>query len=68
MQPDISLAPIDVGFDPRAHDMVCAVPATAKCVRYQVQHSYEVHDAVGSIDEIAAVLRANGYSIRVEAK
>ena len=66
MSPDISLAPIDCGFDPRAHDMVCAVPADAKCVRYQVRDSYQVRDAVGSLDEIAAELRLNGYSIRIE--
>jgi len=46
--------------------MVCKVPATAKCVRYQVRNSYEVRDAVGPINEIAAELRRNGYRIEVK--
>lgn len=65
MRPDLSLAPIDCGFDPRVHDMICEVPATAQCVRYQVQDSYDVRDATGSIDEIAAELRRNGYRVEV---
>lgn len=65
MDPDISLAPIDCGFDPRIHGMVCRIPATATCVRYQPSDSRDTRDAVGSIDEIAAELRANGYNIEV---
>lgn len=32
---DLSLAPIDCGFDPRMHGMVCNVPCSAKRVGYE---------------------------------
>lgn len=66
MRPDISLAPIDCGFDPRVQKMVCVIPADAQCVRYQVRGGYEVKDAVGSLPEIVATLRRHGYRVRVE--
>lgn len=66
---DISLVPIDCGFDPRTHaDMVCRVPRTVTGVRYETQgpvENREARVARGSIEQIVTELKAAGY--RVEA-
>ena len=58
---DLSLAPIDCGFDPRAQGMACNVPISAKRVGYE--RDGEARIVSGTIDEIAAELRAAGYKI-----
>ena len=61
---DLSLAAIDCGFDPRAHDMLCSVPWTARRVGYE--RDGEARIVVGTLDEIVAELRDAGYSIHVD--
>ena len=63
---DLSLAPIDCGFDPRAHDMLCTVPASARRVGYERDGEPRVID--GTLDEIVAELRDAGYSIHVDGE
>jgi len=60
---DLSLAPIDCGFDPRVHGMRCAVPETATRVGYEREG--EARIVSGTIDEIADELRAAGYAITI---
>jgi hypothetical protein len=61
--PDLSLAPIDVGFDPRRHpEMVCAIPVTAREVAYERDGAVRI--ATGSTAAILATLRAAGYRVR----
>jgi hypothetical protein len=61
---DLSLAPIDAGFDPRVHGMICTVPSTATCVRYEAKGELRV--AMGTIAEITRELRKAGYRISVQ--
>lgn len=68
--PDASLDPIDVGFDPRAHGMVCTLPADASVVIYQ-SRAERVEDrqrmvVSGERAEIEAALTEAGYLIRWE--
>lgn len=63
---DVSLAPIDVGFDPRVHEMLCTIPASAQRVRYERPGEMHIRIAEGTTDEIVAELTAAGYSIHVD--
>lgn len=60
---DLSLAPIDCGFDPRVQEMICAVPKTATRVGYE--RDGEARIVSGTIDEVATELRAAGYRIKL---
>lgn len=60
---DLSLAPIDIGFDPRLHGMECALPTTARRVGYECGGRAAI--VTGTTDEIAAELRAAGYVVRI---
>jgi hypothetical protein len=61
----VSIAPLDVGFDPREHGMPVALPADVVLVRYARQDG-EIAFATGTLDEIQATLEAAGYTITAE--
>jgi hypothetical protein len=59
-----SLLPIDLGFDPRRHDMPIALIPGTNQVTYEEQHTGKIRIAVGGPGEIEAELSRAGYSIR----
>lgn len=63
---DLSLTAIDCGFDPRAHHMLCTVPASARRVGYE--RDGEARIVEGTLNEIVAELRDAGYSIHVDVE
>lgn len=64
---EVSLAPIDVGFDPRAHDMTCAIPRNVSVVSYETQadaiKDRERRTATGTPEAIRRELDAAGYRV-----
>ena len=63
---DLSLASIDVGFDPRVHGMSCALPRSAARVGYE--RDGEPYIVSGTLAEIIAELVDAGYVIRIVAE
>lgn len=61
--PDLDLTPLSAGFDPRVHGMVCALPATARRVRYDADG--ETREVSGTTEQIVAALEAAGYTTKV---
>lgn len=59
---DLSVLPIDVGFDLRLHDMVVAVPASATSAAYDSNGEERV--VRGTVDQVVAALQAAGYQAR----
>ncbi|MEO7035599.1 MAG: hypothetical protein ABI548_16865 [Polyangiaceae bacterium] len=58
----MSLAPIDVGFDLRAHDMPIALPADVEAVRYTDRDGRTVF-ARGEQAYLAVLLVEAGYQV-----
>jgi len=69
-QYDISLAPIDIGFDPRVHDMQVEIGPDVSRVRYEVQaedvEDRETRVATGTIEQIVRELAGAGYDLVVD--
>ena len=67
---DMSLHPIDCGFDPRRHGMICVVPVSARRVKYEQLADYAGRRAARIADgtpvEIARELRRAGYQIQIQ--
>ncbi len=62
MNPPVSLLPLDVGFDLRAHDMPVNLPEGVQEVAY-LNQAGEEEIASGSRDEIARRLMQAGYKV-----
>ncbi|MEI9936688.1 MAG: hypothetical protein WDO69_05640 [Pseudomonadota bacterium] len=60
----MSFTPLDVGFDPRVHDMAVALPEDVEAVRF-VDDEGEVRFRRGKAADLAEVLRAAGYRVEV---
>lgn len=61
---DLSLLPIDVGFDLRLHDMLVELPREARTVAY-VDGDGDERIAQGDTKTLAAILRSAGYNVLV---
>lgn len=59
----VRLAPVDLGFDLRLHDMIAEVPADLCSVGYE--QGGRVWLAEGEPEELIAELEAAGYRVRV---
>lgn len=64
-EPDISLAPIDCGFDPRAHSMPCVINPAMKMVRYEL-HGQELNTVADTYDGLVRELAEAGYDLVVD--
>ncbi len=60
---DVSLAPIDVGFDVRLHGSVCELRDDARIIGYE--RDGQAWMVEGTTEEIAEELRAAGYQIQI---
>jgi hypothetical protein len=67
---DLSLRPIDCGFDPRVHGMACAIPEGTASVDYDSRTgpNAEHLTVVGTRAEITAALKAAGYIVQWVAR
>ena len=61
--PDLSLTPIDVGFDLRRHGMVAIVPAATRSVAYDVVGERRI--VTGDLPTIRRALEEAGYTVEV---
>ena len=60
---DLSVTPLDVGFDVRLHSIAVSVPASTRSAAYD--HGGETRTVCGTLDEIIAALTAAGYDCLV---
>lgn len=60
---DLSVLPIDVGFDLRRHDMAVAVPASTTSAAYDLNGAERV--VRGTVQQVVADLQAAGYRASV---
>lgn len=58
---DVRLSPLDCGFDPRAHDMVCLIPAEFGSVG--IEQDGEVYLVEGTRQEMLDEVRVAGYRV-----
>ena len=58
---DLRLAPLDVGFDLRLHDIAVNLPADFASVGLDVKG--ETYLITGTRDEMVAAIKAAGYSV-----
>ena len=62
---DLSVLPIDVGFDLRIQGMPVIVPTSTASAAYDMDGSEQI--VRGTVDEVAAALRSAGYEVVIEA-
>jgi hypothetical protein len=65
VDPDITLDPIDLGFDPRAHSMPCVIHPTMKTARYEL-NGQNLNTAASDFDGMVRELAEAGYDLIVD--
>lgn len=59
---DLSVLPIDVGFDVRLHSIIVEVPADTTSAAYDLRGKERI--IRGTVAEIVSALTAAGYEVR----